>query len=1048
MTDFLPGTEVQARGLRWEVVDSQPLGDQTRVRLRGLGGVFGGVELDLLTPFEPVQPLTHELNPKMASRLAEWLVYHQAFLLEQALGTDAFLAVQPGRLQIEPYQLVPLLRALRMSRPRLMLADDVGLGKTIQAGLIIAELMARRRVHRLLIITPAGPLLEQWQREMLERFGLRLEEVNRERLERIRKSSDLGANPFHFLPLAVASMDFLKQDNILDLLERTSYDLVVIDEAHHYSETGADEPRADRLEASQRRKLAQTLARRSDALLLLSATPHDGYERSFASLIEFLDPSLVDGQGQIRTGVELTHVVRRLKKHVKVTHPETGEAVPFPERQVIPRPVLVDKITAAKYVTLQRELLAFVTPELKRALRTRRFDNALAFLALLKRSVSTLQALTSTLEAVQTRFETLATSATEEVESRQQRRRSLQSLRRKLARFGALTAIEEAEQEILEVEELAQQLRLLDQETRQGQQQASRAETIVRTLARLHQLATVAADPKLAVLVNEVRHIRLAEPGANVLIYTEYVISLEATRQRLVGEGLEPILTIQGNDERSYRETVTQRFRTQDGQILVSTDAAAEGLNLHDRCHHLIHLELPWNPNRLEQRNGRIDRYGQWQTPIVRYLYLCGTFEERILARLLAKYERQRDRLRFVPNTLGVDVSSLPEEGLFAALVTEADRLEQMQCAGISFSSSADDSDDTDSAEVQMLLAEIDKSLRRFEQATQTHRWLGKEGAAADEVARQRALGAFEAGRMAGQIDLVDFVIQAVQAEGGQVNRQESIITLNLPALWHYGLQDIPGWDPDHGQLRLTTKLNLFTDAKGHAVGYLGRAHPVVRRAIEHVRHQVLGQVGGLDRRVSAARSPEGRKALICTFLGRINSHSGREFERVLAVKVGPELQPQSLTNPADWLPQREDAISTKELWERDFADWGRMALIKAEAIAKNTFAQLSRDFVIRHQQQLTQEQRDLETWFRQRVDDLVGRQGGATLPLFEGLSQPEEPPAERLRNFIERQAKNSKERLEAEALQQTFERRLSLLLERADLQPDLVTPLGFLMLV
>ena len=133
---LLPGTEVNARGLRWEVVSSQSLGPQTMFRLRGVENAVLGQELDVLYPFEEIKPIIHELQPERAAPLMNWLVYHQAFLLEQALGPDALLAVQPGRLRIEPYQLVPVLRAIRMSRVRLFLADGVGLGKTIQAGQI------------------------------------------------------------------------------------------------------------------------------------------------------------------------------------------------------------------------------------------------------------------------------------------------------------------------------------------------------------------------------------------------------------------------------------------------------------------------------------------------------------------------------------------------------------------------------------------------------------------------------------------------------------------------------------------------------------------------------------------------------------------------------------------------------------------------------------------------------------------------------------------------------------------------------------------------
>src|SRR5262245_63336066 len=214
MTNLLPGTEVQARGLRWEVVTSDSLGQQTLYRLRCLEGALRGQELDLLNPLEPITATVRAIQPERAAPLRHWLAYHQAFLLEQALGPSALLAVQPGRLRLEPYQLVPVLRAIRMSRTRLLLADGVGLGKTIQAGLILTELVARRLAHRVLIVAPAGPLMQQWQVEMAERFGLRLTVIDRGTLEDIRRSTELGFNPFDHLPLGLVSIDFLKQERV------------------------------------------------------------------------------------------------------------------------------------------------------------------------------------------------------------------------------------------------------------------------------------------------------------------------------------------------------------------------------------------------------------------------------------------------------------------------------------------------------------------------------------------------------------------------------------------------------------------------------------------------------------------------------------------------------------------------------------------------------------------------------------------------------------------------------------------------------------------
>ena len=296
MSTFLPGTQVEARGLRWEVVFGQAAGDQVLYRLRCVEGALVGEEVDFLHPFDQIKPFSRELQPKKAAPLQPWKLYHQAFLLEQALGPNALLAAQPGRLKIQPYQLVPVMRALQMGRPRMLLADGVGLGKTIQAGLVLAELIARRRAHRILIVSPAGPLMLQWYEEMVERFGLRFTLLNRETLQEIRYQHELGTNPFDHVALGLISIDFAKQEKVLQDLERTQYDVVVFDEAHHCMSLGTAADRED----SRRRRLAELLARQSDALLLLTATPHDGYDPHFASVVELLDPSLVDGRGTLR----------------------------------------------------------------------------------------------------------------------------------------------------------------------------------------------------------------------------------------------------------------------------------------------------------------------------------------------------------------------------------------------------------------------------------------------------------------------------------------------------------------------------------------------------------------------------------------------------------------------------------------------------------------------------------------------------------------------------------------------------------------------------
>ena len=241
---------------------------------------------------------------------------HRAHVLNALPGATSFVVREPGRIRVEPYQLVPLMRALDMPRPRLLLADGVGLGKTIQAGLIAAELIARRRAHRILIVAPSGPLLWQWEQETRLRFGLKFTLVtNAAELWEIRRAHELGANPFDAVSLCITALDFAKQDHVLEELERSAWDLVIIDEAHHcvgYSQMSQ--------ENTYRRRLAEVLARRSDGMLLVTATPHDGHDAHFASLIALLDPSLVDGAGGFVGRDYRRHVIRRLKSHIRDPH--------------------------------------------------------------------------------------------------------------------------------------------------------------------------------------------------------------------------------------------------------------------------------------------------------------------------------------------------------------------------------------------------------------------------------------------------------------------------------------------------------------------------------------------------------------------------------------------------------------------------------------------------------------------------------------------------------------------------------------------------------
>jgi ERCC4-related helicase len=1066
LADLLPGTEVSARGLRWEVAFVQPAGEQKLYRLRCLEGGLRGREFDLLSPFEQIEPIPRAPDPTKPGRLRDWRTYHEAFLLEQELGPHALLAAQPGRLRPMAYQLVPVLRALSMPRPRLLLADDVGLGKTIQAGLVLAELIARRRAHRVLIVAPAGPLLLQWKAEMRDRVGLRFEVLDAAALKQVRFGTELGANPFDQVALGLISIDFAKQERVLQDLERSQYDVVVIDEAHHCASLGGSTARDDSL----RRRLAEVLAQRSDALLLLTATPHDGYEPHFASLMELLDASLVDGRGALRGTAYQRHVVRRLKRHI--IDLATGKPM-FRERKLVPLPVAVDPDAFPDYVRLQRGLLALIAPQLRRALKKRRFGDALAFIALMKRSVSTAHACASTLRAVAERLSGLADAGGEAQEARHQRVRTLSELHRRQERFGTLSFEEERDQASLEAEDIASELletepaeieKALRVARSEARRERGRLKDVTDTrdaLRELAQLAEVASgtDPKLARVLEVLRTIRRDDPQANVLIYTEFADSQDALVEVLSKARKDRILSgeivsLSGADDDQRRQQCTARFTAENNLILVSTDATAEGLNLHERCHHLVHLELPYNPNRLEQRNGRIDRFGQEHEPVIHYLYLQGTFEERLLMRLVAKYEKQKERLQFVPNTLGISVSEA-DRGLklLEGLAEEDGTLFQNRPVKLEDPAALDD---VENAAYRDLLAELDQVFRDFESKTHAHTWLGHEGLGADSGRLANAEAARDAGVRLGAVDLTRFVSDAIEAEaGGEVAKVEGddSVLLKLPPAWRHGLDELPGYDPQARTLRVTTDVRRIRDADGRPLGFLGRAHPIVRRALDRVRHlQFTGGGEWLDRRVAVARVDGTRPGLLFTCLGRVGSRRGREFERLMAVEWYRDASPRVLPDSSEWLQMANDdrAEPGREIWKRHFA-WANPEEPRVLSEAQCAFAPLAEAFRTEYQMMLEHERRELDLWLVARASDICGKVA-AQGSLFDA---PELPPwktathpRERLAAYALDRQNSPRSRAEAQTALVLFKRRVEDQAASRSLEPAHVSLLGVLLLV
>ncbi len=944
------GIKVAARGLEWNVTEVEQLGAQQRLRLSCCSGDLTGLDWDVLYPAEAVTVLRSEPRAQDAGPLSDWQRYHIAWLLDQIPGAP----LPPGRVAIEAYQRVPLLRALDMVRPRLLLADGVGLGKTIQAGLIAAELLVRRRAHRILVVCPPGPLLQQWEQEMRIRFGLRFTAItDNSDLRDLRRGRELGDNPFDTTALCLTSLDFAKQDRVLAELERTAWDLVIIDEAHHcVGGTG---------ENSQRRRLAEVLARRGDGLLLLTATPHDGHDLHFASLMTLLDPSLVDGAGRLIGSGYRRHMVRRLKSHIR--DPRTGLSL-FRERVVVPVRVDVSAAEAAPVRTFHRALSALVGPRLRRAGRGTGLADALAFVSLLKRSMSSIAACLATLHVVAARYaEAQPARAVQRDRAawRRQRRRTLQAYRRQAARFGVLDTADEAAIAALEAEDIADTL------------DGTEAVAQLRALIRLGE-AAAPLDPKLAALVLEIRLIRLAHPAANVLVYTEYTDSQRAAVAALQAAGLDgTVLTISGADAEVDRTRAAERCAEADGIILVSTDSLAEGLNLHQRCCHLIHLDLPYNPNRLEQRNGRIDRYGQRQDPQIRYLYLAGTFEERLLLRLIAKYETARACLSFMPDTLGVtaDAGRL-HEPLLAGFAEDAPSLfSDMPRLVHSLDLAAEDSG---SDGYRDLLREIDRAFASFDHMAVRHGWMSAVDTP-DRSSDPAPVNPAATSLSANPIDLTAFIASTLVPDTHG---------LRVPAGWVRELDQLAGFDRLHGTVRLTHDASQLHDADGRALMYPGRAHPLTRRAIGWARTSDTGRVSVVQGHACS---------LLMTYVAEIGGPHGVVFCQVFALRLFPDgvIEPQSdflsLGTPEPTLSNvlPIDGQRADRLWRTRFGSWGMTQIAAAEPVAHAAANLLAASFAAAHRQRLDNDIAVAQVWLQRRSAELCG----AVLPsigdLFDG---------------------------------------------------------------
>lgn len=521
-----------------------------------------------------------------------------------ASNADRQLLQAPFRsgISIEDYQLDPLVRAINMARVNLLIADDVGLGKTIEAGLVIQEMIIRHRARTVFVVCPAS-LQIKWQTEMQEKFGLEFRIVDTEYIRLLRRERGLQSNPWTSYPRLITSMDWIKSGEGLRLLKDIlppqityprMFDILVIDEAHNVAPAAA----AAYSIPSLRTQIIQRLAPHFTHHLFLTATPHNGYKESFTSLLELLDNQRFAKTVEPNEQQLQQVMVRRLKSNIVDSN---GRPV-FPKRELLPLEVdytpdereihdLLRKFCASRMQSVGESRYAYGTKFVNILLKKRLFSSPAAFAKTLAKHKETLER-KKDVEA-STKFDD---------------RILHRAIMRAEEEVANEAAADEAANEVLELSAgvaapLTGEQRIeLDQLIQWADKEKNRPDSKAKAIIEwLNQYLKPSGKWN----------------NKRVILFTEYRDTHSWLQSILAhnGFGGERLMVMHGSLLPEEREAVKAAFQTTPEvspvRILLATDAASEGIDLQNYCNYMIHVEIPWNPNVMEQRNGRIDRHGQ-----------------------------------------------------------------------------------------------------------------------------------------------------------------------------------------------------------------------------------------------------------------------------------------------------------------------------------------------------------------------------------------------------------------------------------------------------
>ena len=579
MAEYAPGMRVLIRDEEWMIRKCDPNSYNTyTLQCVGVSPLVRDKTAYFLSDLEKItviDPVKTALVPDGSARFTRSRLFLES-LWRQKIPTDARLHVgHHAVMDVLPYQLEPAAMSLARPRQRILMADGVGLGKTLEAGILISELIARGKGRRILVVTVKS-MMAQFQKEMWERFSIPLISLDSAKIQRIRRDLPSNHNPFHYYDKTIVSIDTIKRDNEYRVhLENARWDIIVIDEAHNVARRGNSN--------SQRARLADLLSSRSDTLIMLSATPHDGSARSFASLMNMLDPTAIPDPDNYTerdikdNGDDIKGLfIRRFKKDIQ-DQAKDG----FKERHIAEVPCVA---TAKEEAALE----AFLTYE---SMLPKTENGRLRDMTFKKAMFSSPAAC---LKSVQGRMARLEKEGSEEA---MKERRALAIL---------ASALEDIDPQ---------------------------------NFSRYQELLKLLRSPEYGW--------NARQKDDRLVIFTERIETMRWLAEHLQQDFRLPagaIQTLHGGMSDIEQQKIVEEFGREEApvRILVASDVASEGINLHYRSHRMIHFDIPWSLMIFQQRNGRVDRYGQTVSPDIRYMVTRSANEEirgdmRILQVLIRK---------------------------------------------------------------------------------------------------------------------------------------------------------------------------------------------------------------------------------------------------------------------------------------------------------------------------------------------------------------------------------------------------------------------------